>query len=315
MSSAPPAADHEVEEPSVEVAASAAPAAAPTPVQPAAPAEPLAKPESASPTPAKKKPEEPASGVQVGGNPGSVKVTVDQAGRVGIWTPQPASMLHLHSDDEARAAQVTVTGATAGFTFGVRVANADLAAMSDTFELYANEDGAVIGKAGAKLATFAPDGTAKVLGKVHAESFESTSSRAFKSHIEPFPAERAHKVRAASPAPLRGALTAICPLTDPRVSCVARRRLTTPVLSRAALPGWQVLDGLDAVRYEFTRTGEKHVGFIAEDVPDELSNENHTSIKVLDLVSVLTCIVKEQRATIEQLTQRVERLESLEKRD
>lgn len=72
----------------------------------------------------------------------------------------------------------------------------------------------------------------------------------------------------------------------------------------------QVLDGLDAVQYEFTRTGEKHVGFIAEDVPDEVANASHTSVKVMDVVSVLACVVKEQRATIEQLVRRVEHLEA-----
>lgn len=71
-----------------------------------------------------------------------------------------------------------------------------------------------------------------------------------------------------------------------------------------------MLDGLDAVRYEFARSGEKHVGFIAEDVPDELANASHTSVKVLDLVSVLACVVKEQRAAIERLTERVEQLEA-----
>jgi BMFP domain-containing protein YqiC len=64
------------------------------------------------------------------------------------------------------------------------------------------------------------------------------------------------------------------------------------------------------VRYEFKRTGEKHVGFIAEDVPDELANEAHTSVKVLDVVSVLSCVVKEQRETIAKLEARVSQLEA-----
>jgi BMFP domain-containing protein YqiC len=71
-----------------------------------------------------------------------------------------------------------------------------------------------------------------------------------------------------------------------------------------------VLDGLDAVQYEFTRSGESHVGFIAENVPDEVSNATHTSLKVVDIVSVLACVVKEQRETIARLEARVASLEA-----
>ncbi|KAJ1633380.1 hypothetical protein T492DRAFT_981643 [Pavlovales sp. CCMP2436] len=171
----------------------------------------------------------------------------------------------MHSDEPGRAAQVTVTGATAGFAFGARTAGADPAvAPSTLYELYADEEGAVIASGEKKLAAFGSDGTIKVTGKVHAESFESTSSRAFKTDIEPLKSAHANKV----------------------------------------------LDGLNAVSFAFTRSGEKHVGFIAEDVPDEVANETHTAVKVMDIVSVLSCVVKEQRAMIKTLTARVAQLEA-----
>lgn len=67
------------------------------------------------------------------------------------------------------------------------------------------------------------------------------------------------------------------------------------------------------MRYEFKRTGDKHVGFIAEDVPDDVANAEHTSVKVMDIVSVLACCVKEQQKTIDQLTSRVAQLEAQRK--
>jgi len=205
-------------------------------------------------------------GAEVSGNPGFVKVTVDQNGCVGVWTGKPRSIVHLHSDEPARKAQVTVSGATAGFGFSSRSAAAEelSEAKGDFFELYAEESAAVISTAGMPVASFGADGTVKVPGKVHAESFESTSTRAAKTNIAPLSAAYALKL----------------------------------------------LDGLEAVQYEFKRSGDKHVGFIAEDVPDDVANAEHTSVKVMDIVSVLACCVKEQQKTIEQLTSRVAQLEA-----
>jgi hypothetical protein len=195
----------EISEPAAEPAEPAAETtsaelAAPDDAEPAAPADkPADKGEDHSPAApaAKGKGKEPvaqeASAVHVSGNPGCVKVSVDQAGRVGIWTAKPTSLLHLHSDDAEKSAQVTVTGTTAGFTFGSRAAGAD----ATPFELFADETGVNFAHGGRTLASFAEDGTSKVYGKVHAESFEVTSSRAFKSKIEPFPLARAHQVRRA----------------------------------------------------------------------------------------------------------------------
>jgi hypothetical protein len=100
----------------------------------------------------------------------------------------------MHSDDAARSAMVTVTGATAGFAFGPRTAGLDPAAPSGLFELYADENGAVLQSGDTKLASFGADGTTRLMGKVHAESFESTSSRVFKTNVKPLPIAEAHKV-------------------------------------------------------------------------------------------------------------------------
>jgi len=224
------------------------------------PAEPEPEPE---PEPKPAEPEPPAA-AQLNGDPGFVKVTVDQSGKVGVWTAKPNSILHMHSDDLSRPAQVTVTGATAGFTFGARTAPGELSEVKgEAFEIFAEENEAVIATAGTKVAAFDADGNARMPGKVHAESFETTSTRSAKTDIAALPAQEAFKV----------------------------------------------LEGLTSVSYEFKRSGEKHLGFIAEDVPDEVANADHTSVKMGDIISVLACCVKEQQKTIQQLTERLEKLE------
>ncbi len=58
---------------------------------------------------------------------------------------------------------------------------------------------------------------------------------------------------------------------------------------------------------------EKHVGFIAEDVPDLLATKDRKGLSPMDVVAVLTKIVQEQRKTISELTEKVNRLEKLMK--
>jgi hypothetical protein len=54
---------------------------------------------------------------------------------------------------------------------------------------------------------------------------------------------------------------------------------------------------------------EKHVGFIAEDVPDLVAAKDRKSLSAMDIVGVLTKVVQEQEKTIEALKARVDQLE------
>jgi hypothetical protein len=45
---------------------------------------------------------------------------------------------------------------------------------------------------------------------------------------------------------------------------------------------------------------EKHVGFIAEDVPELVASKDRKSLSALDIVAVLTKVVQEQKQTIEE---------------
>jgi endosialidase-like protein len=71
---------------------------------------------------------------------------------------------------------------------------------------------------------------------------------------------------------------------------------------------------LDPVKYAYkVDPSEKHVGFIAEDVPDLVAMKDHKSLSPLDFVAVLTKVVQEQQKTIDDLTSRLQKLEGAQK--
>ena len=72
----------------------------------------------------------------------------------------------------------------------------------------------------------------------------------------------------------------------------------------------QTLAGLNPVRYAAKADpSEKHVGFIAEDVPELVATSDRKGLSAMDVVAVLTKVVQEQQKTIDQLKTKVEELE------
>lgn len=70
------------------------------------------------------------------------------------------------------------------------------------------------------------------------------------------------------------------------------------------------LEGLEPVKYNYkVDAEERHVGFIAEDVPDLVATKDHKHLSALDIVAVLTKVVQEQKQTIADLTEKVNLLE------
>jgi hypothetical protein len=51
---------------------------------------------------------------------------------------------------------------------------------------------------------------------------------------------------------------------------------------------------------------ETYVGFIAEDVPDLVANEDRASLSPMDIVAVLTRVIQAQQDRIEELERRVD---------
>ena len=70
------------------------------------------------------------------------------------------------------------------------------------------------------------------------------------------------------------------------------------------------LEGLNPVKFHYkTNKEDEHVGFIAEDVPDLVATKNRKSLGAMDVVAVLTKVVKEQQKTISGLNKRIAELE------
>ena len=62
--------------------------------------------------------------------------------------------------------------------------------------------------------------------------------------------------------------------------------------------------------YKNDETNRLSVGFIAEDVPDLVASPDRTTLRVMDIVAVLTKVVQTQQKTIQDLTTRVNMLET-----
>jgi hypothetical protein len=70
------------------------------------------------------------------------------------------------------------------------------------------------------------------------------------------------------------------------------------------------LKNLDPVKFSYKADpAEKHVGFIAEDVPDLVATEDRKGMSAMDVVAVLTKVVQDQQKTIEELSRKVAALE------
>ncbi|HEX2926981.1 MAG TPA: tail fiber domain-containing protein [Ruminiclostridium sp.] len=71
----------------------------------------------------------------------------------------------------------------------------------------------------------------------------------------------------------------------------------------------QILDGMNPVTFNFRGDTEKTtLGFIAEDVPVHVAANDQKAISPMEIIAVLTSVVKDQRKAIAQLQQKIESL-------
>jgi hypothetical protein len=69
---------------------------------------------------------------------------------------------------------------------------------------------------------------------------------------------------------------------------------------------------LDPVTFNYkTNNEERHVGFIAEDVPDLIATKDRKGLSPMDIVALLTKVIQEQQKTISELSEKVSKLEKL----
>ncbi|RPJ06615.1 MAG: tail fiber domain-containing protein, partial [Deltaproteobacteria bacterium] len=80
-----------------------------------------------------------------------------------------------------------------------------------------------------------------------------------------------------------------------------------------ALSAEEALDAvkrLHPVKFAYkTDPTEKHVGFIAEDVPDLVATKDRKGLSPLDIVAVLTKVIQERQKTISMLSKKMAELE------
>jgi Chaperone of endosialidase len=93
---------------------------------------------------------------------------------------------------------------------------------------------------------------------------------------------------------------------------VSSRDLKQDIVNLSTEEATQTLKDLSPVKFSYKTDFQKHrhVGFIAEEVPDLLAAWDRKSIGALDVVAVLTKVVQEQQSTVATLTKRLNALEA-----
>ncbi len=100
------------------------------------------------------------------------------------------------------------------------------------------------------------------------------------------------------------------------VKCVklietSSRELKENIAAISASEAIKTLENFNAVKFNYKADSEKnlHIGFIAEDVPDLVATSDRKGLSAMDIVAVLTQVVKEQQKTMVALAEKVKLLE------
>ncbi len=73
----------------------------------------------------------------------------------------------------------------------------------------------------------------------------------------------------------------------------------------------EAFEQLKPVTFNYkTDKSDKHIGFIAEDVPELIATKDRKGLSSMDVVALLTKVVQEQQKTIAALSEKVDRLEN-----
>ena len=91
------------------------------------------------------------------------------------------------------------------------------------------------------------------------------------------------------------------------------RDLKSDVHQLSDLEAMETFPRLEPVKFRYRGAPqEQAVGFIAEDLPDLVSNRDKTGLNPMDLVAVLTKVVQNQQREIDALKSRVDGLVQVE---
>ncbi|MDZ7698921.1 MAG: tail fiber domain-containing protein [Deltaproteobacteria bacterium] len=87
------------------------------------------------------------------------------------------------------------------------------------------------------------------------------------------------------------------------------REYKTGIRQLATHEALEALEALKPVEFAYKADrNEKHVGFIAEEAPALVATKDRKGMSPMDVVAVLTKVVKEQQRAIAQLSKKVEEL-------
>jgi hypothetical protein len=91
---------------------------------------------------------------------------------------------------------------------------------------------------------------------------------------------------------------------------VSSREAKDDIQSLTADEARTTLAALEPVKFAYKADpAERHVGFVAEDVPDLVARPDRKTLSPMDIVAVLTRVVQEQQQRIEELTAKLTALE------
>jgi hypothetical protein len=87
------------------------------------------------------------------------------------------------------------------------------------------------------------------------------------------------------------------------------RELKEQIKTLSTSEAVEALEELQPVKFHYKKNkNEEHVGFIAEDVPELVANANRKSLSSMDIVAVLTTVVKEQQKSLKEQQKAISQL-------
>lgn len=89
------------------------------------------------------------------------------------------------------------------------------------------------------------------------------------------------------------------------------RELKENIVELSSAEAIATLEGLNPLKFNYKDTSQKetHIGFIAEDVPELVASPDRKHLSAMDIVAVLTKVVKEQQEAISVLQEKLKALE------
>jgi Chaperone of endosialidase len=70
---------------------------------------------------------------------------------------------------------------------------------------------------------------------------------------------------------------------------------------------YSLLEDLEPVKFAFKNdpSKKKNIGFIAEQVPDIIADDDHKSVRYMEVISALTKVVKELKNEVDELKEKI----------